>query len=186
MLSISASVVLKSILLRHLGVAAALRSLVDLMADLGDSKAAGARGQQPPQPRQGVRRSVDTDQAYIEHLLGYVDVSKLKPLKVFAQRTAVRDVSSICLSHIFRLSSSSCITIPMDIFPMGCPIRCSRKTGYRPSRSRTPGLTLVSPGMAISIAVSSTTTPVNLSRVITLSASRIGLFGQDTQSNRNS
>ncbi|MEA3151888.1 MAG: phosphomannomutase [Gammaproteobacteria bacterium] len=40
------------------------------------------RGEFPTPQKLGVRRSVDTMQAYISHLLSYVDVSKLKPLKI--------------------------------------------------------------------------------------------------------
>jgi phosphomannomutase len=36
----------------------------------------------PVAARQGVRRSIDTRKAYIEHLLSYVDRAKLKPLKI--------------------------------------------------------------------------------------------------------
>jgi phosphomannomutase len=40
------------------------------------------RGEFPAAARAGVRRSVDTMRAYVEHLLSYVDVRKLKPLKI--------------------------------------------------------------------------------------------------------
>jgi phosphomannomutase len=40
------------------------------------------RGEFPAAARRGVRRSVDTMQAYVEHLLSYVDIKKLKPLKI--------------------------------------------------------------------------------------------------------
>jgi phosphomannomutase len=40
------------------------------------------RGEFPAAARAGVRRSVDTMRAYVEHLLSYVDVKKLKPLKI--------------------------------------------------------------------------------------------------------
>ena len=40
------------------------------------------RGEFPAAARLGVRRSVDTMQAYVEHLLSYVDIKKLKPLKI--------------------------------------------------------------------------------------------------------
>jgi phosphomannomutase/phosphomannomutase/phosphoglucomutase len=36
----------------------------------------------PKPARQGVRRQVDTNAAYIAHLLSYVDLNKLKPLKI--------------------------------------------------------------------------------------------------------
>jgi phosphomannomutase len=36
----------------------------------------------PPAPKQGQRRSIDTSEAYVKHLLSYVDRSVLKPLKV--------------------------------------------------------------------------------------------------------
>ncbi|HME39954.1 MAG TPA: phosphomannomutase CpsG [Steroidobacteraceae bacterium] len=42
-----------------------------------------AEGQQFPAPAQiGVRRRIDTMDAYVAHLLSYVDVAKLKPLKI--------------------------------------------------------------------------------------------------------
>jgi phosphomannomutase len=40
------------------------------------------RGDFPPPGRLGVRRAVDTNAAYVAHLLSYVDVAKLKPLKI--------------------------------------------------------------------------------------------------------
>ena len=49
---------------------------------LQEIRAFAERAQFPPPERVGVRRSVDTMQAYIAHLLSYVDVSKLKPLKI--------------------------------------------------------------------------------------------------------
>ena len=39
-------------------------------------------GRFPAPVRQGVRRSIDTSAAYVRHLLSYVDVTKLKPLKI--------------------------------------------------------------------------------------------------------
>lgn len=39
-------------------------------------------GRFPAPVRQGVRRSIDTSAAYVSHLLSYVDVTKLKPLKI--------------------------------------------------------------------------------------------------------
>jgi phosphomannomutase len=46
---------------------------IQALAEANDFTSAGTLGSYGP---------VDTDQAYIEHLLGYVDVSKLKPLKI--------------------------------------------------------------------------------------------------------
>ena len=46
---------------------------IQALAEANDFASAETRGSYGP---------VDTDQAYIEHLLGYVDVSKLKPLKI--------------------------------------------------------------------------------------------------------
>ena len=46
---------------------------IQALAEANDFTSAGTPGSYSP---------VDTDQAYIEHLLGYVDVSKLKPLKI--------------------------------------------------------------------------------------------------------
>ncbi len=40
------------------------------------------RGEFPKAARAGKRRSVDTMQAYVKHLLSYVDAAKLKPLKI--------------------------------------------------------------------------------------------------------
>jgi phosphomannomutase len=40
------------------------------------------RGEFPAAARPGVRRSIDTMRAYVEHLLSYVDIKKLKPLKI--------------------------------------------------------------------------------------------------------
>jgi phosphomannomutase len=40
------------------------------------------RAEFPPPQRTGVRHSIDTMQAYVAHLLSYVDVKKLKPLKI--------------------------------------------------------------------------------------------------------
>jgi phosphomannomutase len=40
------------------------------------------RGEFPVPERAGVRRSVDTTDAYVAHLLSYVDAAKLKPLKI--------------------------------------------------------------------------------------------------------
>jgi phosphomannomutase len=49
---------------------------------LKDIQANANAGAFPAAARRGVRRGVDTSAAYIRHLLSYVDVSKLKPLKV--------------------------------------------------------------------------------------------------------
>ena len=46
---------------------------IQALAEANDFASADTRGSYGP---------VDTDQAYIKHLLGYVDVSKLKPLKI--------------------------------------------------------------------------------------------------------
>ncbi len=40
------------------------------------------RGEFPAAARPGVRRSVDTMQAYVEHLLSYVDIKNLRPLRI--------------------------------------------------------------------------------------------------------
>jgi phosphomannomutase len=40
------------------------------------------RGDFPPPAAAGRRRSIDTTEAYVAHLLSYVDVKKLKPLKI--------------------------------------------------------------------------------------------------------
>jgi phosphomannomutase len=49
---------------------------------LQDIKGFAERGEFPEPKRIGVRRSVDTNAAYVAHLLSYVDVAKLKPLKI--------------------------------------------------------------------------------------------------------
>lgn len=49
---------------------------------LKDIRGFAEREEFPAAARQGVRRSIDTMQAYIAHLLSYVDVAKLKPLKI--------------------------------------------------------------------------------------------------------
>ncbi len=49
---------------------------------LKDIRGFAEREEFPAATRQGVRRSIDTMQAYIAHLLSYVDVAKLKPLKI--------------------------------------------------------------------------------------------------------
>jgi phosphomannomutase len=49
---------------------------------LKDIQANANAGAFPAAARRGARRSIDTNAAYIRHLLSYVDVSKLKPLKI--------------------------------------------------------------------------------------------------------
>ena len=49
---------------------------------LKDIRGFAEREEFPPAPRLGVRRSIDTMQAYIAHLLSYVNVPTLKPLKI--------------------------------------------------------------------------------------------------------
>jgi len=49
---------------------------------LQEIRAFAERGDFPPADRVGVRRSVDTMKAYVAHLLSYVDIPKLKPLKI--------------------------------------------------------------------------------------------------------
>ena len=49
---------------------------------LKDIRGFAERGEFPKAARVGVRHSIDTNKAYIAHLLSYVDVSKLKPLKI--------------------------------------------------------------------------------------------------------
>jgi phosphomannomutase/phosphomannomutase/phosphoglucomutase len=49
---------------------------------LKEIRAFAERGEFPPPPRAGVRTSVDTMDAYVRHLLSYVDTGKLKPLKI--------------------------------------------------------------------------------------------------------
>jgi phosphomannomutase len=45
-------------------------------------RALAERGEFPPAAKHGVRRLTDTDQAYVAHLLSYVDVQRLKPLTI--------------------------------------------------------------------------------------------------------
>jgi len=45
-------------------------------------KALAEAGDFPAPGRQGTRRPVNTDRAYIEHLLSYIDLKRLKPLKI--------------------------------------------------------------------------------------------------------
>jgi len=45
-------------------------------------RALAERGEFPPAAKPGERRLTDTDQAYVAHLLSYVDVQRLKPLKI--------------------------------------------------------------------------------------------------------
>ncbi|MBN7795030.1 phosphomannomutase [Parahaliea mediterranea] len=49
---------------------------------LFDIRDLAAQGSFTPAARPGQRHALDTDQAYIEHLLGYVDPPSLKPLKI--------------------------------------------------------------------------------------------------------
>ncbi len=49
---------------------------------LADIRGFAERAEFPSPARVGVRRAVSVDQAYVAHLLSYVDVAKLKPLKV--------------------------------------------------------------------------------------------------------
>ena len=49
---------------------------------LAQIRACAERGGFPTSVRRGVRRAVDTNAAYVAHLLSYVDVHKLKPLKI--------------------------------------------------------------------------------------------------------
>ncbi len=49
---------------------------------LQDIRAFAERGEFPLAARLGVRHSVDTMKAYVAHLLSYVEVAKLKPLKI--------------------------------------------------------------------------------------------------------
>ena len=49
---------------------------------LEEIRAFAERGEFESPPRTGTRRRLDTTDAYVKHLLSYVDVSKLKPLKI--------------------------------------------------------------------------------------------------------
>ncbi len=49
---------------------------------LQDIRGFAERGQFPAPARVGVRHSIDTMKAYVAHLLSYVDVASLKPLKI--------------------------------------------------------------------------------------------------------
>jgi phosphomannomutase len=49
---------------------------------LQDIKRFAERGEFPKAERHGVRRGVDTNAAYVAHLLSYVNLAKLKPLKI--------------------------------------------------------------------------------------------------------
>jgi phosphomannomutase len=49
---------------------------------LQDIRGFAERGEFPTPARSGVRHRIDTMKAYIAHLLSYVDVGKLKPLKI--------------------------------------------------------------------------------------------------------
>ncbi len=49
---------------------------------LKDIRALAESGDFPPAPRQGSVQRLDSDEAYIRHLLGYVDVDALKPLEL--------------------------------------------------------------------------------------------------------
>ncbi len=49
---------------------------------LQDIRRFAERGEFPAPSRVGVRRSVDTTKAYVAHLLSYVDLAALKPLKI--------------------------------------------------------------------------------------------------------
>ena len=49
---------------------------------LPDIEALAEQGGGPPAARRGTRRQVDVHDAYIEHLLGYVDTGALQPLKL--------------------------------------------------------------------------------------------------------
>jgi phosphomannomutase len=49
---------------------------------LKEIRAFAERAEFPAAPRKGVRRPVDVQAAYVAHLLSYVDVKKLKPLKI--------------------------------------------------------------------------------------------------------
>jgi phosphomannomutase len=49
---------------------------------LKDIRAFAERGEFPAPSRAGVRRPIDVQAAYVAHLLSYVDVKKLKPLKL--------------------------------------------------------------------------------------------------------
>jgi phosphomannomutase len=49
---------------------------------LQDIRRLAERGEFPAPARAGVRRPVDTTAAYVAHLLSYVDVERLKPLKI--------------------------------------------------------------------------------------------------------
>ncbi len=49
---------------------------------LQEIRAFAQRGEFPAAARAGTRHRIDTTAAYVEHLLSYVDVSKLKPLKI--------------------------------------------------------------------------------------------------------
>ena len=49
---------------------------------LKEIRAFAERGEFPAPARAGTRHAVDTNAAYVEHLLSYVDLNKLKPLKI--------------------------------------------------------------------------------------------------------
>ena len=70
---------------------------------------------------------LDTSAAYIQHLLSYVDVAALKPLKIVvdAGNGGAGRVVDLLEPHLPR--SSSCITSLTATSPMACQIRWYRK-----------------------------------------------------------
>jgi phosphomannomutase len=108
----------------------------------------------------------DTKAAYIEHLLTYVDISALKPLKI------VCNAGNGGAGPIIDLLEASLPVefIKVAISPMACPIPCWRKIVPPPSRLSRPMVpTWASPGMVISTAAFSSMPMAALSRAIILS-----------------
>ena len=132
-------------------------------AEGGNFRAAGKRG---------ARRSVEVTTAYIEHLLSYVDVRKLKPLEDRRERGQRRGRTRPGpLGAALALRAHQDPSRSRRAFPERRPeSRCSRRTARPPSRRSGPAARISgSPGTGTSTAASSSMSTASSSRAITSS-----------------
>lgn len=125
----------------------------------------------------GSIQSIDLGAAYVQHLLDYIDLAKIRPLKIVtnAGNGAAGPVID-ALEQAFRQQQ-----VPIEFIkihhqpdppsPTAFPIRCCRKTVPVPPRqSNSTRLTSVWPGMATLTAAFSLTSTATLSKATTWSA----------------
>ena len=74
--------------------------------------------------------------AYVEKVLGFVDCSKLKPLKIVinsgngAAGPSLDAIKEKLAEKVCKQILYLCIIVQTQLFPMASPIHCWRKTGH--------------------------------------------------------